>query len=209
MLQITGLASMLGVPLETVYPEQGNKLLPIYQNTFHPRKALGSRVVRTMWTNTNGWPEKTKEFVVNHFVLLFHQNHPTSYFFDSSGKTKSDTGWQVVKRRKLRTKVQKQDMGREKFKRRNKKQNCTKLPQWKVAERKTQEVKFKFEDEKAKRERHNTKNGEKEKGNTYRGPKVRNDKKQEGHGNKASAENEKKESNKHITPEGDQDTTCT
>ena len=45
-LQIMGLTSVLGVPLETVYPEQGHKLLPIYQNTFHPRKALGKGVVQ-------------------------------------------------------------------------------------------------------------------------------------------------------------------
>ena len=41
-LQIMELASVLGVPLETVYPEQGHKLLLIYQNVFYPRRALGS-----------------------------------------------------------------------------------------------------------------------------------------------------------------------
>ena len=37
-LQIMGLASVLGVPIEMVYPDQGNKLLPVYQNTFKPRQ---------------------------------------------------------------------------------------------------------------------------------------------------------------------------
>lgn len=31
-LQIMGLTSVLGVPLETVYPEQGHKRFPIYQH---------------------------------------------------------------------------------------------------------------------------------------------------------------------------------
>lgn len=58
--QIIGLASVLGVPLETVYPEQGYKLFPIYQNTFHPKKALGKGMVRIMWNNMNGWPDQRK-----------------------------------------------------------------------------------------------------------------------------------------------------
>ena len=36
-LQIMGLASVFGVPLETLYLEQKDKLLPVYQNTFLPR----------------------------------------------------------------------------------------------------------------------------------------------------------------------------
>ena len=44
-LQIMRLTSVLRVPLETVYPEQGHKLLPIYENTFYPRKALGTGMV--------------------------------------------------------------------------------------------------------------------------------------------------------------------
>ena len=67
-LQIMGLTSVL---------EEGHKLLPIYQNTFHPRKALGKGVVRIMWSNMNGWPDKRKEFIVNHFVPIFQQHHPT------------------------------------------------------------------------------------------------------------------------------------
>lgn len=42
--QIMGLASVLGVPLKTLNPEQCHKLLPIYQNVFHPRRALGSGI---------------------------------------------------------------------------------------------------------------------------------------------------------------------
>ena len=38
-LQIMGLASVVGIPIETLYPEQNNKLLPVYQAIFNPRKA--------------------------------------------------------------------------------------------------------------------------------------------------------------------------
>ena len=33
-LQIMALASILGVPIETIYPDQNDKLLPVYQNVF-------------------------------------------------------------------------------------------------------------------------------------------------------------------------------
>ena len=74
-LQIMGLASVVGVPLETLYPEQRTKLLPIYQNTFLPRTGQNSdQVLRIMWTNTRGWPDRSKEFKVNHFVPLLREN---------------------------------------------------------------------------------------------------------------------------------------
>jgi len=71
-LKIMGLASVFGLPLETLYPEQKDKLLPVYQNTFLPRTGTyhRNRVIRIMWTNTNGWPDRSKEFKVNHFVPL-------------------------------------------------------------------------------------------------------------------------------------------
>jgi len=33
-LQIMALASVLGVPIQTVYPDQNHKLLPVYENVF-------------------------------------------------------------------------------------------------------------------------------------------------------------------------------
>ena len=57
-LQIMGLASVVGFPLETLYLEQTNKLLPVYQNTFLPRSGTkSSQVLRIMWTNTDGWTD--------------------------------------------------------------------------------------------------------------------------------------------------------
>lgn len=66
-LQIMALASELGVPIE-------NRLLPVYQNVFYARQwsnPADSTVVRILWANTSGWPDRSKEFVVNHIVPLF------------------------------------------------------------------------------------------------------------------------------------------
>ena len=73
-LQIMALARVLGVPIEMIYPNQNDKLLPVYQNIFYPRQwsnPADSKIVRILWTNTSGWPDKSKGFVVNHFVPLF------------------------------------------------------------------------------------------------------------------------------------------
>jgi len=79
-LQIMALASVLGVPIEMVYPDEKNKLLPVYQNIFHRRQPFNqsSLAVRIMWTNPLGWPDRSKEFVVNHFVPLFNRSDQAS-----------------------------------------------------------------------------------------------------------------------------------
>ena len=108
-LQIMALASVLGVPIETVYPDQDHKLLPVYQNLFRPRQLINptsSEVVRILWTNTLGWPDRSKEFVVNHFVPLFNLNDKVSDELQSSSVTGKDevqeqteNPWQVVTRK--------------------------------------------------------------------------------------------------------------
>ena len=35
-------------------------------------------VVRIMWTNTLGWRDRSKEFIINHFVPLFKRGDQTS-----------------------------------------------------------------------------------------------------------------------------------
>lgn len=73
-LQIMALASVLGVPIQTVYPDQNHRLLPVYENVFQPRQGCHSAnnvFVWILWTNTQGWPDRSKEFTVNHFVPLF------------------------------------------------------------------------------------------------------------------------------------------
>lgn len=72
------LASELGVPIETIYPDQNDRLLPVYQNVFYPRQwsnPADSAVVRILWTNTSSWPDRSKQFVVNHIVPLFQWNN--------------------------------------------------------------------------------------------------------------------------------------
>lgn len=72
------LASELGVPIETIYSDQNDRLLPVYQNVFYPRQSSNpadSAVVRILWTITSGWPDRSKQFVVNHIVPLFQWNN--------------------------------------------------------------------------------------------------------------------------------------
>lgn len=94
------LASVLGVPIEMVYPDQKNKLLPVYQNIFHPRQPFNqsSLAVRIMWTNTLGWPDRSKEFVVNHFVPLFNGSDQASVGQVEAAKTpeENENPWFVV-----------------------------------------------------------------------------------------------------------------
>lgn len=87
-LQIKGLASVVGFSLETLYPDQTNKLLSIYQNAFLPRNSKNSdQVLRIMWTNTSGWADRSKEFKVNHFVPLLRK---------SSHEGKPDADWKLL-----------------------------------------------------------------------------------------------------------------
>ena len=97
-LQIMGLASVVGVSIETLYPEQTNKLLSIYQNTFHSRNGRNSdQVLRIMWTNTSGWPDQSKEFKVNHFVPLLRK---------SLQERKPDADWKFVSHKRKQTNTQ-------------------------------------------------------------------------------------------------------
>ena len=89
-----GLASVIGVPIEMVYPDQKNKLLPVYQNIFKPRQCVNQSnlaSVRIMWTNSLGWPDRSKEFVVNHFVPLFNKSDKPSEGHVEAANTKEES----------------------------------------------------------------------------------------------------------------------
>ena len=93
-LQIMALASILGVPIQTVYPDQKHKLLPIYENVFEPRQGYTSPnpvLVRVLWTNTQGWSDRSKEFTVNHFVPLFKVGDNASQTTSSPSTSKQST----------------------------------------------------------------------------------------------------------------------
>ena len=98
-LQIMALASILGVPIQTVYPDPNHKLLPVYENVFQPRqrrRLSNSAFVRILWTNTQGWPDRSKEFIVNHFVPLFKRGDDVFKAQTSARKvTKETKSWQV------------------------------------------------------------------------------------------------------------------
>ena len=56
-----------------------------------PLTSNPAAAVRIMWTNTRGWPDRLKEFTVNHFVPLFTRG---------SNVVNSNDGWTYVTRRK-------------------------------------------------------------------------------------------------------------
>ena len=71
ILQIMGLASATGCEIKMVYPDKRHSLFSMLNAIYQPRSG-GSPTPRmtTMWTNTSGWPDRTKEFKVNHFVVM-------------------------------------------------------------------------------------------------------------------------------------------
>jgi len=140
----------------------------------------------------NGWPNKRKEFIVNHFVPIFQQHHPTLPLNDHF-KTEIDGEWHEVKSRKLQLDTKKVEVQWWKTG-----QSSTKLFQGNVGERKVQVEDIKREKKKDNRVQSNTESLE-----------LRGNKKQRGHGNVTAAENEKKKNAGNIKPETDQDTTDT
>ena len=139
-LQIMGLTSVLGVPLETVYPEQGHKRFPIYQHVSSQKGTWqrhgSNNVEQHEWM---AWQEK--EFVVNHFVPIFQQHHPTCCLWTANLKlkwTENGPKWNQE------TYSQRQ----KKWKCNGAKQSSTKLFQGKVVERKVQDEVIKSEKKK-------------------------------------------------------------
>ena len=103
-LQIMALASVLGVPIQTGYADQNHKLLPVYENVFQPRQGRHSAnnvFVRILWTNTQGWPDRSKEFTVNHFVPLFKRGDEVFKAQNTTRKlTKETKSWHVFVQKK-------------------------------------------------------------------------------------------------------------
>ena len=120
-LQIMALASVLGVPIQTVYPDQNHRLLPVYENVFQPRQGCHSAnnvFVWILWTNTQGWPDRSKEFTVNHFVPLFKRGDEVFNAQNTARKlTKETKSWHVF----VQTKQSKQQTDRKAFEQHNSK----------------------------------------------------------------------------------------
>lgn len=123
------LASVLGIPIQTVYPDQSHRLLPVYENVFQPRQGRRSAnnvFVRILWTNTQGWLDGSKEFTMNHFVQIFKQGDEVFKAQNKARKlTKETKSWHIF----VQTKHSKQQTDRKAFEQHNGKkitENCAK-----------------------------------------------------------------------------------
>lgn len=74
--------------------------------------------MRILWTSTLGWPDRSKEFVVNHFVPLFRrgdevcstQNTATETNSSRTAVEDTENLWHIfTRRRRLKQRVEKQD----------------------------------------------------------------------------------------------------
>lgn len=75
------LSSVFGIPLQSLYPDRNNWLLSIYDTIFRLRlygNTSTSEYVMIMWTIVCGWKDSSKEFVVNHLVLLLKQSNESA-----------------------------------------------------------------------------------------------------------------------------------
>lgn len=71
MIAVMGLASVTGITIETIYPEEGNRMIECFQNSFLPRdRRKDIEPIKVMWTSTGGWKDRSITFKPNHFVPL-------------------------------------------------------------------------------------------------------------------------------------------
>ena len=75
ILQIMALATVIGSPIKTVYPEKEHQFFQAYDTLIVPRVDNGlDRTFTIMWSNLNGCYDKTVTFRANHFVPLIDKN---------------------------------------------------------------------------------------------------------------------------------------
>lgn len=71
LLQIMGLVSASGCDIQLVYPDNRHSLVSLLSAVYSPRVGTSTAAkFSIMWTDTVGWPDRLKEFKVNHFVPL-------------------------------------------------------------------------------------------------------------------------------------------
>ncbi len=72
LTQIMGLSSAMGCKISMVYPDKCHSMLPLLAGTYNPRQLTLSATTTLclMWTDMGGWPDRSKIFKVNHFVLM-------------------------------------------------------------------------------------------------------------------------------------------
>lgn len=72
VMQIMGLASVVGCKIKMIYPDKRHSLFCLLSASYNPRLDFRDTVpvLTIMWTDINGWPDRSKAFQVNHFVPL-------------------------------------------------------------------------------------------------------------------------------------------
>ena len=77
MMQVIGLESVVGQKISLFYLNQSFRFLEAFQIEFRPRADLNDNTnCNLLWTNSNGWKDKSTPFVANHFVLLVAVTKP-------------------------------------------------------------------------------------------------------------------------------------
>lgn len=80
LLQIMGLASAIGCQIYLIYPDTRHMMLSLLNGIFLPRSTPTTSTdcsqdsIIIMWTSLLGWPDRSKEFRVNHFVPVLPIN---------------------------------------------------------------------------------------------------------------------------------------
>lgn len=89
ILQVAALSSVIGCPINMVYPNQNFHLLTMFQGLISPRNECCPKQITLMWSCTNGCLELEK-FTANHFVPLIYKpktNYPVSDVLVDQTKT--------------------------------------------------------------------------------------------------------------------------
>lgn len=71
IIQIMGLSSATGCEIKLVYPDKKHSLLPLLSASYGPRVGDSHPPrITIMMTDMSAWPDRSKEFKVNHFVPM-------------------------------------------------------------------------------------------------------------------------------------------
>ena len=69
LLHIIALSSVVGMPIQMIYPDQNFRFISLFHATYNPRSNLHvtDRTLQILWSSTTEW-EPGKLFRANHFV---------------------------------------------------------------------------------------------------------------------------------------------
>ena len=88
IMQVMGLASVVGQKIKLFYPNQSFHFLEAFQIDFRPKTELQHNSnCNLLCTNSNGWKDKSTPFVANHFVPLVVVTKPLKANIETSDET--------------------------------------------------------------------------------------------------------------------------